>query len=238
MKRIVSQHFKFTVIWINDQTEESLMIEKRVEYEREGKTELYEIILHLRQSKCWWLLSGKIHHFSSPYFTLDKWTVSSFFLINFLFLTRQCRKENVIHRYHVNWFIFSALRLRPDYGLLFNKDRKKTDCGIILMQFVCKHSKKRKKCGGGLSFCALVSYWIFIFVRYKFSLELKFKSAIYLFYIWIEICSSLHICVLLRFNAIPKRHERKIEKLSLDQNEAHNGHKHNHAKRKKMVIWL
>lgn len=45
MKRIVSQHFKFTVIRINDQSEESLMIGKREEDERERERENYMKLL-------------------------------------------------------------------------------------------------------------------------------------------------------------------------------------------------
>lgn len=60
---------------------------------------------------------------------------------------------------------------------------------------ICEEEANRWMLEAGSLFIPFTirSYWIFIFHRYKFSLELKFKSAIYLFYISIEICVFL-IC--------------------------------------------
>lgn len=62
------------------------------------------------------------------------------FLINCLFVIRCCRRA--FNSIVIMWIdSFSWLFLRPDYGFFSTK------CWIILMQFVCKHSKK-KNLGG------------------------------------------------------------------------------------------
>lgn len=104
------------------------------------------------------------------------------FLINCLFVIRCCRRA--FNSIVIMWIdSFSWLFLRPDYGFFSTK------CWIILMQFVCKHSEKKCKAVALVRSCLCLivrSYCIFIFFRYKFLPELKFKS-IDLFYISMEI---------------------------------------------------